>query len=143
MKLENINLLNLQKSKEAIQLFAPILEKEGLFTEEELDTKIYIFDRKSQDENNYYKFAAAEAIIKNNKSLGFWVDRNTLKTESFSNMLATSLHELNHKYGGDETPTFSYKLTDVMEHVFKAINNNPSIATKLKVLEKAWEEQNK
>lgn len=129
--------------KEAIQLFAPILEKEGLFTEEELDTKIYIFDRKSQDENNYYKFATAEAIINNNKSLGFWVDRNTLKTESFSNMLATSLHELAHKYGGDETPNFSYKLTDVMEQVFKAINNNPSIATKLKVLEKAWEEQNK
>ena len=127
--------------KEAIQLFKPILEEEGLFTDKELDTKIYIFDRNAQDENNTYKFASAEAIIRNRESLGFWVDKTTLNKESFSNMLGTSLHELTHKYGGDETSAFSYKLTDVMEMVFAAINKNPAIAMKLKVLEKAWDEQ--
>ena len=56
-------------------------------------------------------------------------------------MLATSLHELTHKYGGDESERFSYKLTDVMQKVFEAINSNPNLATQLKVLEQAWEAQ--
>lgn len=129
--------------KEAIQLFAPVLKENGLFDDNELDTKIFIFDKTSKDEDESYKDTKAEAITKKGKSLGFWVDRTTLKEENFSNMLATSLHELTHKFGGDESASFSYKLTDIMQIILQTINNNPNLAIRLKVLEKAWEEQNK
>ncbi len=128
--------------KEAIQLLAPVLKEDNLFTDDELDAKIFIYDRKSGNENDAYNDVEGEAIVDGGRSLGFWLDRTTMKEESFSNMLSTSLHELTHKFGGDESSSFSYKLTDVMEKVFKAINNNPNLAVQLKVLEKAWEAQN-
>lgn len=127
--------------KEAIQLFAPILKEYKLFSDKELDTKIFIFDRTSKEEDESYKDTKAEAIIEEETSLGFWVDRTTLKESSFSEMLGTGLHELTHKYGGDESCTFSYKLTDVMQIIFQTINKDPNLALKLKVLEKAWNEQ--
>ena len=127
--------------KEAIQLLAPVLKEDNMFSDEELDTKIFIYDRKASNEDKAYDNVAGEAIIDKRKTLGFWLDRTTMKEESFSNMLSTSLHELTHKFGGDESSTFSYKLTDVMEKVFKAINNNPNLAVQLKVLEQAWEAQ--
>ena len=127
--------------KEAIQLLAPVLKEDNMFTDEELDTKIFIYDRKASNENKAYDNVAGEAIIDNRKTLGFWLDRTTMKEESFSNLLSTSLHELTHKFGGDESATFSYKLTDVMEKVFVAINNNPNLAVQLKVLEEAWQAQ--
>ena len=69
-------------------------------------------------------------------------DRRTyMKEEKFSKLLSTSLHELTHKYGGDESENFSYKLTDVMQKVFEAINSNPNLAIQLKILEKAWNAQ--
>ncbi|MBQ8887324.1 MAG: hypothetical protein IJY61_06455 [Candidatus Gastranaerophilales bacterium] len=127
--------------KEAIQLLAPVLKEDDMFSDEELDTKIFIYDRKSNNEDDAYKNVTGEAIIESKKSLGFWLDRTAMKNENFSNMLATSLHELTHKFGGDSSEIFSYKLTDVMEKVFSAINNNPNLAVQLKVLEQAWEAQ--
>ena len=127
--------------KEAIQLLAPVLKEDNLFSDDELNAKIFIYDRKANNEDPAYKDVTGEAIIKNRKTLGFWLDRNAMKRDDFSTALSTSLHELTHKFGGDESSTFSYKLTDVMEKVFKAINNNPNLAVQLKVLEKAWNAQ--
>ena len=89
-----------------------------------------------------YKNVNGEAILDGKKSLGFWLDRTYINESSFSDAFATSLHELTHKYGGDESAAFSYKLTDVMQKVFEAINSNPNLAIQLKILEKAWNEQN-
>ena len=127
--------------KDAIQLLSPVLKEEGLFSDEELDTKIFIYDKSSEVECKAYEDVAGEAIIDKGKSLGFWLDRTYMKEQKFSTLLSTSLHELTHKYGGDESESFSYKLTDVMQKVFEAINSNPNLATQLKVLEQAWEAQ--
>ena len=127
--------------KEAIQLLSPVLKEEGLFSDEELDTKIFIYDKSSEVESKAYEDVAGEAIIDKGKSKGFWLDRTYMKEQKFSTLLSTSLHELTHKYGGDESERFSYKLTDVMQKVFEAINSNPNLATQLKVLEQAWEAQ--
>ena len=127
--------------KDAIQLLSPVLKEQGLFSDEELDTKIFIYDKSSEAESKAYENVAGEAIVEKGKSLGFWVDRTYLNRENFSKLLSTSLHELTHKYGGDESENFSYKLTDVMQKVFEAINSNPNLATQLKVLEQAWEAQ--
>lgn len=127
--------------QEAIHLLSPVLKEDNLFTDDELNAKIFIYDRKANNEDPAYKDVTGEAIIKNRKTLGFWLDRNAMKRDDFSTALSTSLHELTHKFGGDESSTFSYKLTDVMEKVFKAINDNPNLAVQLKVLEKAWNAQ--
>ncbi|HIS54254.1 TPA: hypothetical protein IAA82_04785, partial [Candidatus Galligastranaerophilus gallistercoris] len=118
-----------------------VLCTDNLFDKDELDTKIFIYDKTSKDENRAYKDVSGEAITERGKSLGFWVDKETIDNGEFSKLLSTAFHELTHKFGGDESQIFSYKLTDVMEKVFLAINENPDIATKLKILEKAWNEQ--
>ena len=100
-----------------------------------------MFDRNSSNEDNAYDNVQGEAITKSGSTLGFWIDKNYLNQESFSSLLSTSLHELTHKFGGDSSSVFSYKLTDVMEKVLKAINKNPNLAIQMKVLEKAWEAQ--
>ena len=127
--------------KSAIELLAPILTKKGLFNEAELKPKIYLFNAKSTDESKVYKNVQAEAIVDAATSKGFWIDKEYLDTTDFSSVLSTALHELTHKFGGDESSRFSYKLTDVMEAVFAAINENPNLALQLKVLEEAWKKQ--
>ncbi len=127
--------------QDAIKLLSPILKENDFFTEDELDAKILIFDRKASNEDKSYETVTGEAIIEDRKTLGFWLDRNALKESDFATMLSVSLHELTHKFGGDSSETFSYKLTDVLEKVFAAINENPNLAIQLKVLEKAWEAQ--
>ena len=129
--------------KEALMLFEDVLCSDDLFDKDELDTKIFIYDRNSKDENQAYKNVSGEAITEEGKSLGFWMDKELIDGGDFSKAFATSLHELTHKFGGDESQIFSYKLTDIMEKVFLAININPNLAIKLKILEKAWNEQNK
>ena len=128
--------------KQAIDLLSDVLMEGNFFTPGELDTKIFIYDRSSELEDKAYKNVNGEAILDGKKSLGFWLDRTYINESSFSDAFATSLHELTHKYGGDESAAFSYKLTDVMQKVFEAINSNPNLAIQLKILEKAWNEQN-
>ena len=127
--------------KDAISLLENVLIQDGFFTKDELDTKIFVFDKNSELEDKAYENVQGEAIIKNGESLGFWLERNYLEKADFSEAFATSLHELTHKFGGDSSDTFSYKLTDVMQKVFAAINENPNLAIQMKVLEKAWNEQ--
>ena len=129
--------------QEAIDLFKNILTDENMFTGEELNPKIFIYSKDSSAENDAYNNVAGEAIIENGKSLGFWIDRKYLNEEKFSSVFATALHELTHKFGGDESDIFSYKLTDVLRKVFEAINNNPNIAMRMKILEQAWNMQGK
>jgi hypothetical protein len=45
------------------------------------------------------------------------------------------MHEILHYHGGDETSTFSYKLTDLNELILKT---TPQLAEKLLQYEKFW-----
>lgn len=123
--------------KDAIKLLAPKLKELNLFNSKELDPQIKVFDKMSELEDDSYKRVMAEAIVSKGESIGFWVDREHLKS-SFTTMLSTALHELTHKYGGDESPSFSYKLTDVLESVLESITTDSTIAKELKILEGAW-----
>ena len=87
-----------------------------------------------------YKDTNAEAIIDENKSCGFWIDKQYLESD-FASVLATALHELTHKFGGDESMEFSYRLTDVLDKVLSGATYNSNITTQLKLLECAWNEQ--
>ena len=62
--------------KEAINVFKKSL-KDKHFTESELNTKIFLFDNKSEKEKGLYNNVLAEAIIDNEVSKGFWIDKIT------------------------------------------------------------------
>ena len=116
-----------------------LLKKEH-FSPEELDAKIYLFDANSKKENSIqrYENALAEAIIEDDKSKGFWLDKTYLKKASFAKVLETALHELSHKAGGDGDSDFSYKLTRVNKVALEQIINNPKIAQKFRIYSDIW-----
>lgn len=130
--------------KEGIKTFTPYLEGK-YFSPEELDAKIFIFNKDLSGESRFYEDVMAEAITQtaedgNKKSLGFWIDKTYLNTESFSNALGTTLHELCHKFGGDGSSTFSYSLTDIMQEMLASTMNDPKGRTELRQLQKLWDE---
>ena len=103
--------------------------------------KIYLFNKNENgDSRNAYFNVEGEAITDCGHSYGFWLDRKQLNTKDFIGLLTTSLHEITHKFGSDDSAEFSYKLTDVMEGVLKVSQERPDIAVKLKALEKIWNE---
>ena len=125
--------------KEAIEKLKPSLEKEG-FSAEEIDTHIYMFDRTTPKEKELYADCNAEAIIDNGVSKGFWIDKGYLNKTSFFDALETALHELCHKAGGDESATFSYKLTDVNSKVLDQLGTEAKTNIELKALKELWDE---
>ncbi|MDR1167919.1 MAG: hypothetical protein LBK53_03380 [Heliobacteriaceae bacterium] len=125
--------------KEALKKFSPHLRKIGI-KPEELDAKIYLFDAKSAAESKFYENTHAEAITEGGKSLGFWVDRNYLNKADFAEIVSTGLHEVTHKFGGDESMEFSYKLTDVLTNTIDSMITDPVCRTELSALQRLWNE---
>ncbi|MCI1273682.1 MAG: hypothetical protein LKG27_04520 [Clostridiaceae bacterium] len=123
--------------KKALEKLSPRLMAEH-FTPEELNTKIYMFNRNAENESKITNDALAEAIIDGGKSKGFWIDKNYLDTSSFANILGTTLHEMSHKVGGDESSVFSYKLTDVLKDVIDEFTNSPQTRTYMNSLQNVW-----
>lgn len=123
--------------KEALRKLSPSLEGEH-FTPEELNTKIYMFDRLSGRDSRLHADALAEAIIDNGVSKGFWIDKNYLDTANFSEVLETALHELSHKVGGDESAEFSYKLTDVNKKAIGQLLDDAQARNEIQALASIW-----
>ncbi len=125
--------------REGVKTLAPLIQRVG-FRREELSPHIYIFDNNENGQTrNAYSNVEGEAIIENFTSKGFWLDRNQLNRKDFIGLLTTSLHEITHKFGSDDSAEFSYRLTDVMNGVLK-VAEHPDIAVKLKALEQIWNE---
>ena len=123
--------------KEALQKLAiPLKDKH--FTAEELDTKIFLFDRTSAKDRKLHSDALAEAITDKGVSKGFWIDKGYLDKADLYEVLETALHELSHKVGGDESMEFSYKLTDVNRDTIAHILNNAADRTELQELNSIW-----
>ena len=123
--------------KEALRKLAPSLEGEH-FTPEELNTKIYMFDRLSGRDSRLHSDALAEAIVDNGVSKGFWIDKNYLDTANFSEVLETALHELSHKVGGDESAEFSYKLTNVNKNAIGQLLDDAQARNEIQALASIW-----
>ncbi len=129
--------------KEGVKSFTPYLENK-YFNPEELDTKIYIFNKEASDESRYYEDTMAEAITDyaNNgeiQSKGFWINQDYLDKGTFSEILGTALHELCHKYGGDESSSFSYKLTDILKELISSSIDDAKLRTELRQLQTLWD----
>lgn len=123
--------------REAISKLETALRKNE-FEPEEIDTHIYIFDRNAEREKKLYQDTNAEAIIENEVSKGFWIDKEYLDNASFTDVLETALHELSHKVGGDGNADFSYKLTNVNSATINQIMTNPLTRTELGALQTLW-----
>ena len=123
--------------KEALKKLSPSL-KDKHFTADELDTKIYLFDRTSAKDSKMYSDCNAEAITDNGVSKGFWIDKSYLDKSSFSDVLETALHELSHKVGGDESAEFSYKLTDVNKNAINQLINDAQARSEIQALNNLW-----
>ena len=123
--------------KEALNILSPSL-KDKHFTADELDTKIYLFDRTSAKDSKMYSDCNAEAITDKGVSKGFWIDKSYLDKSSFSDVLETALHELSHKAGGDESAEFSYKLTDVNKDAIGQLINDIQARHEMQALNNLW-----
>lgn len=125
--------------KEALKKLSPTLEGKH-FEPEELDTKIFMFDKNAAKERTLYSDTQAEAITDKGVSKGFWIDKSYLDSSDFSEVLETALHELSHKAGGDESASFSYKLTDVNRDAIKQILEDTGSRNELNALRRIWNE---
>ena len=124
--------------KEALNILSPSL-KDKHFTADELDTKIYLFDRTSAKDSKMYSDCNAEAITDKGVSKGFWIDKSYLDRSSFSEVLETALHELSHKAGGDESAEFSYKLTNVNKDAIGQLINDIYARHEMQALNNLWD----
>ena len=124
--------------KEALNKLSPSL-KDKHFTADELDTKIYMFDRTSAKDRKMYSDCNAEAIIDYGVSKGFWIDKSYLDKSSFSEVLETALHELSHKAGGDESAEFSYKLTNVNKDAIGQLISDVKARNEFQALNNLWD----
>ena len=125
--------------KEAFKMFTEKLKKED-YNADEINTKIYMFNRNSDTERRMSGDSLAQALIDGTKSKGFWIDKSYLRDGNFGEVLETALHELSHVAGGDESMEFSYKLTDVNKRVLEQICDDPQTRAKLKILNKLWKD---
>ena len=105
----------------------------------------YIFDRTKELDQD----TLGEAIIDRKpgsgygeeirKYLGHWVDRGYFKDAKFNEILATWLHEIYHKSGGDGSAEFTYALTNLIE-VLLAANPSKKCAAKLTAINQLYDE---
>ena len=96
----------------------------------------FIFNRKSELASN----TLGEAIINFGEYKGHWIDRGYLNNGNFYDLLATWIHEICHKSGGDGTSEFTYKLTDIIEALMTATSKSAQFRTDLLALEKVFNE---
>lgn len=82
----------------------------------------------------------AEAIIEGGEYQGHWMRDSHLLTQNYVGNLATFLHEISHKVGGDESEVFSNQLAKLQSHITNAIMHNPNALKKIQTLSKMFDE---
>ena len=116
--------------EEGINLLAEDKKMANRINLEEAQKPRFIFDAKEAKEDH----VLAESVTEKGIYKGHWVDQKALNKMNFYELLATWLHEITHKYGGDGTKDFGYKLTDVMGLELESLMNNPERLEKLRYL---------
>ena len=76
----------------------------------------------------------AEAIINYREYKGHWVKTNSFIMCDYINNLATWLHELSHKSGGDNSSKFSIQLIEMEKFLMNVLIHNPEALEKIKIL---------
>lgn len=109
------------------------LSTKDLLNSDEVNKPTYMF---SEGDHG----TGAEAIIEGGEYQGHWMRDSHLLLQNYVGNLATFLHEISHKSGGDETKVFSRQLTKLQSHITNAIMHNPNAFKKLQTLSKMFDE---
>lgn len=109
------------------------LSTKDLLNSDEVNKATYMF---SEGDHG----TGAEAIIEGGEYQGHWMRDSHLLLQNYVGNLATFLHEISHKSGGDETKVFSMQLTKLQSHITNAIMHNPNAFKKLQTLSKMFDE---
>lgn len=109
------------------------LSTKDLLNSDEVNKPTYMF---SEGDHG----AGAEAIIEGGEYQGHWMRDSHLLLQNYVGNLATFLHEISHKSGGDESKVFSRQLTKLQSHITNAIMHNPNAFKKLQTLSKMFDE---
>ncbi|MCS6266519.1 MAG: hypothetical protein H2174_03030 [Vampirovibrio sp.] len=99
-----------------------------LIQEHMLKLPVYIFD-----EHEGLNKEHIQGFVKGLSHIG--LSKGQLNS-AFNQALATYLHEITHVHGSDESASFSYKLTDMLELILKTA---PEFSEKLKQYEQFWD----
>lgn len=109
------------------------LSTKDLLNSDEVNKPTYMF---SEGDHG----TGAEAIIEGGEYQGHWMRDSHLLLQNFVGNLATFLHEISHKSGGDESEVFSRQLTKLQSHITNAIMHNPNALKKIQTLSKMFDE---
>lgn len=109
------------------------LSTKDLLNSDEVNKPTYMF---SEGDHG----TGAEAIIEGGEYQGHWMRDSHLLLQNYVGNLATFLHEISHKSGGDESEVFSRQLTKLQSHITNAIMHNPNAFKKLQTLSKMFDE---
>mgnify|MGYP000693652364 CR=1 FL=1 len=109
------------------------LSTKDLLNSDEVNKPTYMF---SEGDHG----AGAEAIIESGEYQGHWMRDSHLLMQNYVGNLATFLHEISHKSGGDESEVFSMQLTKLQSHITNAIMHNPNAFKKIQTLSKMFDE---
>lgn len=109
------------------------LSTKDLLNSDEVNKPTYMF---SEGDHG----TGAEAIIEWGEYQGHWMRDSKLLLQNYVENLATFLHEISHKSGGDESEVFSIQLTKLQSHITNAIMHNPNAFKKLQTLSKMFDE---
>ena len=116
---------------EAIKLFQNE-DKKAILPKDIGDIKI--FNAKECNLPNTHAEEAKENSIK-----ALYVDRNFLSSNDFITVLTALLSESQREKGSDESSSFSYALTTLIESELMTLLHNPEISQKLQVLNQMYE----
>lgn len=109
------------------------LSTKDLLNSDEVNKPTYMF---SEGDHG----TGAEAIIEGGEYQGHWMRDSHLLMQNYVGNLATFLHEISHKSGGDESEVFSMQLTKLQSHITNAIMHNPNAFKKIQTLSKMFDE---
>ena len=116
--------------EEGIALLAEDKAMKERINLEEARKPRFLFDAEQAKENGL----VAESVTQDKIYKGHWIDQKALNKKEFYELLATWLHEITHKYVGDATSEFGYRLTDVMGLELESLMNDPERLEKLRYL---------
>ncbi len=121
---------------EGVRVIQELLPKEkaNLIYAQEVDAPKFIFNKGGSPNER------AEAITGYRSYKGHWIKESALYTNKFDDLLATWLHELSHKNGGDTSTEFTEALKDIETNIMKILTDNPEALAKMRYLAKLYDE---
>lgn len=120
-------------------------DAEAFFRPEEASRPTYLYNRSKQEGHNDTLATAIIDSVPDPKDrwksiklyAGQWMDLDHLNG-SFPQVLATRLHEMCHKFGGDNERAFSLSLTHMLDYMNQIHMQGGETSDRLKCLNKLW-----